>query len=113
MERLARGEAPRRPRLGIAIAPSHVARRLRRAVGLPDRPGVLVRSVADGSPAARAGLERGDLIVGAGDGQVDGVDALYRALDGLAPDSTLTLDVLRGADERRVTVDFTGTEVQR
>ena len=113
VERLARGEAPRRPRLGIAIAPSHVARRLRRAVGLPDRPGVLVRSVADGSPAARAGLERGDLIVGAGDGQVDGVDALYRALDGLAPDSTLTLDVLRGADERRVTVDFTGTEVQR
>src|SRR6266480_3508702 len=49
VERLARGEAPRRPRLGIAIAPSHVARRLRRAVGLPDRPGVLVRSVADGS----------------------------------------------------------------
>jgi serine protease Do len=113
VERLGRGEAPRRPRLGIAIAPAHVARRLRRAVGLPERAGVLVRSVADGSAAAQAGLERGDLIVGAAGGEVDGIDALYRALDGLASDSTLTLDVLRGADERRVTVDFTETEDQR
>lgn len=110
VERLARGEAPRRPRLGIAIAPSHVARRLRRAVGLPDQAGVLVRSVADGSPAARAGLERGDLIVGAGGDEIDGVDALYRALDGLSPDSTLNLAVLRGAEERSVAVDFTETE---
>jgi S1-C subfamily serine protease len=83
---------------------------MRRAVGLPERDGVLVRSVADGSPASRAELERGDLIVGADDAEIDGVDALYRALDGLAPGSTLTLEVLRGADERRVTVDFSETE---
>src|ERR1700758_715100 len=31
-----RGEAPSRPRLGVAIAPGHVARRLRRSVGLPE-----------------------------------------------------------------------------
>jgi serine protease Do len=106
VERLARGEAPRRARLGVAIAPAHVARRLRRAVGLPDTPGVLVRSVADASPAARAGIERGDLIVRTGDEQVDGVDALYRALDSVAPDSSLELGVLRGTDERTVTVTF-------
>ena len=106
VERLARGEAPRRLRLGVAIAPAHVARRLRRAVGLPDHPGVLVRSVADSSPAARAGIERGDLIVRAGGGEVDGVDALYRALDSVAPGSALELDLLRGAEERRVSVSF-------
>ena len=113
VERLARGEAPRRPRLGVAIAPAHVARRLRRAVGLPDRAGVLIRSVADTSPAARAGLERGDLIVSAGGDEVDGVDALYRALDAVAPGATLELAVLRGADERRVTVDFDQSEEER
>jgi S1-C subfamily serine protease len=75
-------------------------------VGLPDTPGVLVRSVADASPAARAGIERGDLIVRTGDEQVDGVDALYRALDSVAPDSSLELGVLRGTDERTVTVTF-------
>ena len=43
VEALGRGEAPKRARLGVAIAPPRVARRLRRAVGLPERDGVLVR----------------------------------------------------------------------
>src|SRR3954451_1614154 len=55
-DRLARGEAPQRARLGVAAAPPHVARRLRRAVGLPEQAGVLIRSVAESSPAERAGL---------------------------------------------------------
>ena len=33
-------------RLGVAIAPPRVARRLRRAVGLPEFDGVLVRAVS-------------------------------------------------------------------
>src|ERR1700735_175625 len=60
---LARGESAATPRLGIAIAPGHVARRLRRAVGLPDVDGLLIRDVTDDSPAARGGLAPGDLIV--------------------------------------------------
>src|SRR5829696_2702398 len=48
---LARGEAPAPHRLGVAIAPPRVARRLRSAVGLPERDGLLVRAVEDGSPA--------------------------------------------------------------
>ena len=106
VERLARGEAPRRLRLGVAIAPPHVARRLRQAVGLPDRAGVLVRSVSDSSPAARAGIERGDLIVRAGSQEIDGVDALYLVLDTVTPGSALELGVLRGTDERSVNVTF-------
>ena len=51
---LARGESVRRPQLGITITPGHVARRLRRAVGLPDTDGLLIRDVAEDSPAARA-----------------------------------------------------------
>jgi serine protease Do len=113
VERLARGEAPRRPRLGVAIAPAHVARRLRRAVGLPDQTGVLIRSVADSSPAAQAGLERGDLIVRAAGEEVDGVDALYRALDSVTPSTVLELEVLRGAEERRVAVDLDQEEAER
>ena len=59
------GERPKSARLGVAVAPPRVARRLRRAVGLPERDGVLIRAVEGGSPAERAGLERGDLIVAA------------------------------------------------
>src|SRR3954447_15836703 len=69
-------------RLGIALAPAHVARRMRRAVGLPERDGLLVRRVADGSPAERAGLRRGDLIVSINGSEAERLDALPQ---GLAP----------------------------
>src|ERR1700691_4609591 len=65
VDALARGESIRPPQLGITITPGHVARRLRRAVGLPDAEGLLVREVAEDSLAARAGLAPGDLIVAA------------------------------------------------
>jgi serine protease Do len=106
VESLGRGEAPRRVRLGVAIAPPRVARRLRRAVGLPERDGVLVRAVESGSAAERAGLERGDLIVAAGERQIDRVDALYEALDGARQSGGLELTIVRGTDERAVTVEF-------
>src|SRR5262249_20517561 len=61
--KLAAGETPSRRRLGVALAPAHVARRLRASVGLPERDGLLVRAVEDGSPAAAAGIEAGDLLV--------------------------------------------------
>ena len=50
---LARGEAAAPHRLGVAIAPPRVARRLRSAVGLPERDGLLVRAVEEGGPAGR------------------------------------------------------------
>jgi serine protease Do len=108
---LARGEAPSPHRLGVAVAPPRVARRLRRAVGLPEREGLLVRAVEDDSPAAGAGIERGDLIVAAGNGDIDGVDALYTALDGVPPaGGELELTIVRGSEERAVTVTFAATK---
>jgi serine protease Do len=106
VESLGRGEPPKRVRLGVAIAPPRVARRLRRAVGLPERDGVLVRGVQDGSAAARAELERGDLIVAAAGREIDRVEALYEALDAAGEQGSLELTVLRGTDERTVTVEF-------
>jgi len=106
VDALGRGEAVVRPRLGVAIAPPRVARRLRRAVGLPERDGVLIRDVDEGSAADRAGLERGDLIVAAGEHPIDGVDALYDALDGARARNAVTLTTVRGTDERVVEVTF-------
>ena len=105
-ESLGRGEAPTAPRLGVAVAPPRVARRMRRAVGLPEQSGLLVRGVEDGSPAAAAGIERGDLLVAAAGRELDGVDALYEVLDGVADDGSVELTVVRGTDERPVQVEF-------
>jgi serine protease Do len=105
-EALARGEAPKRVRLGVAIAPPRAARRLRRAVGLPERDGVLVRGVERDSPAQRAGIERGDLIVSAAGREIDHVDVLYDVLDGAGGEGQLELAIVRGSEERTVTVSF-------
>jgi serine protease Do len=104
VEELARGEVGERPRLGVALAPPRVARRLRSAVGLPERDGLLVRAVVDGSPAAAAGLERGDLLVRAGDRELASMDDLFDALD--AAGDTLPLVVVRGTEERELQVPF-------
>src|SRR5271154_4130958 len=89
---LARGESVRPPQLGITITPGHAARRLRRAVGLPDTEGLLIREVAQDSPAAHAGLAPGDLIVAAARQPVRTVDDLSGALRAAAAD-TIELNV--------------------
>ncbi len=109
LERLGRGERVEPRRLGIALAPPHIARRMRRAVGLPEREGLLVRGVRDGSPADRAGLRRGDLIVSVNGSEADRLDTLHSALDSGAP--TIELGLVRGADELTVTVAFEATVV--
>ena len=104
VDALARGESVRAPQLGIAITPGHVARRLRRAVGLPDTEGLLIRGVAEDSPAARAGLASGDLIVAAAGQPVRTVDDLSGALQ--TAGEAIELSVLRGTDERSIQVTF-------
>jgi S1-C subfamily serine protease len=104
---LARGESAASPRLGVTIAPGHVARRLRRAVGLPDTEGLLIREVAEDSPAARAGLAQGDLIVAAAGQPVHRPDDLFDALQA-AGSGTIELTLLRGTDERTLQVTLGG-----
>jgi serine protease Do len=103
---LARGEAAGRPRLGVALAPPRHARRMRSAVGLPERDGLLVRGVVSGSPAERAGIQRGDLLVGAAGRELSSVDELLDAIE--AAGAELPLAVVRGADELELKVALGG-----
>lgn len=102
IDALSKGESPKRVRLGVAIVPSHIARRLRRSVGLPEADGLLVRGVEDDSPAAKAGLEQGDLITSANGKPVETADDLFAALGGSSGEIELT--ILRGTEERTVKV---------
>ena len=102
---LARGESVASPRLGVALAPGHVARRLRRAVGLPDTDGLLIREVMQDSPAAQAGLAQGDLIVAAAGQPIRTPDDLFDALQA-AQNGTIELTIIRGTDERVIQVSY-------
>ncbi len=103
---LQRGESAERPRLGVGIAPAWVANRMRRAVGLAEVNGVLVRDVEDDSPAQAADIREGDMIVELGGRATAEPDDVYDALGGADPNGTLAIKLVRGADELSVEVRF-------
>jgi serine protease Do len=105
--KLIAGESPRDLRLGVALARPEVAQQLRRSVGLADRDGLLVRAVNADSPAAKAGIREGDLLVTANGNPIAVVSDLESILHGMAADaSTVSIGLVRGADETVVTVSF-------
>ncbi|HEX9713020.1 MAG TPA: S1C family serine protease [Actinomycetota bacterium] len=104
VEALSEGQAPSRPKLGVGVVPPQVARGLRRAVGLPESDGLLVRHVEDDSPAARAGIAEGDMIVAVGEQAVSDADELHDALEAAGTGATIELSILRGLEQRAVTV---------
>jgi serine protease Do len=107
LEALGAGDVPAPKRIGVGLAPAGVARKLRRAVGLPPRDGLLVRVVEPASPADRAGVQPGDLLVTAGGSELRTVDDLFAALD--AAEDGIDLRVVRGVDELDVRVQFGGS----
>jgi putative serine protease PepD len=71
-------------------------------VGLPERDGLLVRDVEDGSLAAKAGIQEGDLIVEVAGRSIADADALVEALE--AAPTPFEVKVVRGLEERTVSV---------
>jgi S1-C subfamily serine protease len=94
----------RRAWLGVGATRRPLDRRLAYHHGL-GAAAVEIQSVEPGSPAARAQLQDGDLIVEFGELAVDGVDALHRALRTWPAGQPVRLGVIRrGA---RLAVDIT------
>jgi S1-C subfamily serine protease len=102
-ELLAHGRV-RRGVLGVSVQQRPLDRRLSRAHGLDAKQAVEVTAVSPGSPAARAGLLDGDLIVGLDGRLVDGADALFRLLARWAPGTAVELRILRRGAEKVVTL---------
>ncbi len=83
--------------IGVAGQNVPLHRRLVRYHRLPHDSGILVAAVEAGSPAQRAGLLEGDLIVAFDGRPVAGIDDLHRILTDAQVGARATLSVLRGA----------------
>jgi S1-C subfamily serine protease len=88
----------RRGYIGVGGQNVPIPRRLVRAYHLPVETGILVVSVEETSPAKRATLADGDVIIRYGQHPVASIDDLHRLLIDEAVGVHSTLTILRGAD---------------
>jgi S1-C subfamily serine protease len=94
----------RRSFIGVGGQNTPVPREQARANGLAVTSGVLVLSIEAASPASRAGLAEGDVILSLGDHAVAGVDDLHRYLTEERIGTSLPLAVLRRGRRIRLTI---------
>jgi S1-C subfamily serine protease len=102
--RLLRDGRIRRSYVGISGQTVPVHRRVVRFYDLPKETGAMVLAVEENSPAKRAGLRQGDILV-ALDGQaVAGVDDLHRLLTELRVGASCALTVLRWTEKLQLDI---------
>lgn len=94
----------RRGWIGVAGQDVPLPRRFVRFHDLPVESGILVVSIEPGSPALRAGLLEGDIIVEFAGHAVGGVDALHRLLAEEQVGTRAPLTIIRRADKMRLEV---------
>jgi len=73
-------------------------------VELPERSGALVQSVLPDSPAERAGLRRGDLVIGVAETPVSDPQILLKQVDQAEIDAPLLLKIMRNGEEISLSV---------
>ncbi len=102
--RLLRDGRLRRSYIGVSAQTVPVHRRVVRFYDLPKEMGVVVLGVEENSPAKRAGLREGDIIVALEGQPVAGVDDLHRLLTDLRVGVSCSLTVLRWTEKLELKV---------
>jgi S1-C subfamily serine protease len=99
----------RRSYIGVGGQNVPLHRRVVRFHHLPVSSGVLIISVAPGSPAARAGLREGDVVVEFDGQPVPSIDALHKLLSGERIGHPAYLTIARGTE--KLTLEVTPQEM--
>jgi len=88
--------------LGIGI--QDVTQDLAKSFGLKESKGALVSNVAEDSPAEKAGIKQGDVVIGFQGAPIEDPGALQRAVTGTSVGTTAKLKVIRDGQEKEMTV---------
>jgi serine protease Do len=105
MERLISGGKVTRGYLGIT--PEDITPGLAESFGLPDQNGALVGDVLPGTPAEKAGIKSGDVIVEFNGKEVADAHSLQLTVSECAPGTEATVKVIRNGREKTFTVKLT------
>ncbi len=88
----------------LGVTMQELSTNLAKAMDLENADGVLVSSVVAESPAAKAGLEDGDVIVAFGESAIKSPDDLSRAVAKTSPGDKVKVRVMRGGKAKSVNV---------
>jgi S1-C subfamily serine protease len=94
----------RRAYIGIAAQQFTLSRRLRHAASLAQESAVMIATIEPGSPAERAGLRAGDIILSLDGTAVTGADDLIRILAGEKIGRTVEIETLRNASRHALSL---------
>ena len=104
MNQLIHGGRVHRGQLGVTV--QAVTSDIAKSLGMAEVKGALVSAVSPGSPAAQAGVERGDVILRLNGSEVTDSNALRNQISSTAPGSKVDLTVLRDGRERTVSASL-------
>jgi len=94
----------RRSYIGAGGQTAKIHRRLVRFYNLPNETGMLVIGVEPGSPAARAGLREGDIVVEFNGQVITGIDDLHKLLTGEQVGVRSPIVILRGTEKLQLEI---------
>ena len=102
VDKLVRGVAIERGYLGVQIQP--VTEDVASSLGLERNRGEIVQMVQPGEPAARSGVEAGDIVLSVDGNEVTPDQTLSYLVANIEPGTTIPLDIIRDGQRRRVNV---------
>ena len=94
----------RRSYIGVGGQTAKIHRRVVRHFHLPNETGMLVLGVEPGSPASRAGLRAGDLIVEFNGQPITGIDDLHKRLTGTLAGVRSPLTIIRHTEQLQLKI---------
>ena len=95
--------------IGVSISRDPITKDLAKELGLPGNNGAVVSSVTPDSPASRAGVQRGDVIVEFNGRPVTDSDSLVSMVVATKPGTTVPVTIYR--DNKRQTLNITPDEL--
>ena len=102
VDSLMRGQRPQRGYLGVGLQP--LDENLAPSLGLPKDTGEIVRSIVPGGPAARGGLQQGDVILRVNNTPVTPDQTVSYLIANTPVGSRVPLEIIRGGRRQNVTV---------
>lgn len=84
----------------LGVYPQELTEDLRTNFGIKDKTGVLIADVSDGTPASKAGLKEGDVIVTFASKKIENVEQFRELVAATAPGTTVQMEIIRDGDRK-------------